>query len=115
MASIRKVNGSKNWFACFTRADGTRTTVTTKTPDRTKAKQIADRLQEAERKAAEGRVTTDHVKRLVNEVLARAGEDQLCTETVEKFLKEWLKGKANPSTAERYEHTVDLFFDSLES
>jgi hypothetical protein len=82
MASLRRIGTSKTWYACITRADGTRTNIATKTSDRTKAKQIAERMQEAEYKAREGRLTTDHARKLFNEILQRVGEDQFCTETV---------------------------------
>jgi hypothetical protein len=113
MASLRRINSSKNWYACITRADGTRTNITTKTTDRNKAKQLAERWQEAENLAREGRMVTDRARKLFNEILERNGEDQLSTEAVDHFLKQWLKGKTNPGTAERYGHTVDLFLATL--
>jgi integrase len=114
MASLRRIPGSRYWIACITQADGTRTNKSTKTTDRSLAKKIAERFQEAEDGARAGRLVEDHARKLFNEILDRAGQDQLTTETVEHFLSEWLKGKTNSGTAERYAHTVRLFLASLE-
>ncbi len=113
MASLRRIPGSRYWIACITRADGTRTNISTKTTDRSLAKKVAERYQEVEDKARAGTLVTAQVKKVFNEVLERTGEEQLSTETVENFLREWLKSKTNPGTAERYKHTVSLFLASL--
>jgi integrase len=113
MASLRRIPGSRFWIACITRADGRRTNLSTKTSDRKMAKTVADRLQEVEHLARSGKLVEDQVKKLFNEVLDRVGLEQMSSVTVREFLADWLAGKQNPSTAERYSHTVELFLDVL--
>lgn len=46
---------------------------------------------------------------MLNDILERVGQDKISSDTVASFLKDWLKGKDNPGTAERYGHTAELF------
>jgi len=100
-------------MACFTLPDGTRTQKSTGTSDRKLAQTIADQYEEPTRLAKAGLLNESRVRKVFNDILERAGQDKLHTDTVEVYLRDWLKGKANEGTNERYTHTVDLFLASL--
>jgi len=113
MASLTKKKDCGNWMACFTLPDGTRTQKSTGTSDRKLAQTIADQYEEPTRLAKAGLLNESRVRKVFNDILERAGQDKLHTDTVEVYLRDWLKGKANEGTNERYTHTVDLFLASL--
>lgn len=65
--------------------------------------------QNAANGAREGRFVESQARKVLNDILERVGEDKIRSDTAASFLKDWLKGKDNPGTAERYGHTVELF------
>ena len=65
--------------------------------------------QDAANGAREGRFVESQARKVLNDILERVGEDKISSDTVASFLGDWLKGKDNPGTAERYGHTVELF------
>jgi integrase len=113
MASLRKLPKSPFWIGCFTLPDGVRTNRSTKTTDKTLAKRIVADWQDQANNARKGRFVQDQVLRVFNDIAAKIGENGLNTDSVEDFLTNWLSGKGNESTAERYGHTVALFLSSL--
>lgn len=103
-------------MACITLPDGTRTQKSTGVPkdgDKKLAQKIADEYEEASRLAKAGMFNEARARKVLNDILERAGEDKLHTDTVETYLRDWLKGKDNAGTNERYTHTVDLFLECL--
>jgi integrase len=116
MASLTLKKDCKNWIACITLPDGTRTQKSTGVPkdgDKRLAQKIADDFDNASRLARAGMFNEARARKVLNDILERAGEDKLHTDTVETYLKDWLKGKDNEGTSERYTHTVELFLESL--
>jgi integrase len=114
MASIRKTPNSPYWQAVITLPDGTRTNRSTKSKDKTTALRLAAEYQEASNRGREGSLVADQVRRVFNDLLTKVGAERMNGDSVETYLRTWLKGKNNPSTLERYSHTVDLFLDSLD-
>lgn len=115
MASLTQKRDCKNWIACFTLPDGTRTQRSTGTTDKKQAQHIADSFEEAAKKAKKNQFVEKDARATLNEILRRAGEDTMSGDTVDHFLKEWLNGKTNQGTKERYSHAVNLFLAHLGS
>ncbi len=115
MASLRRSPNSPYWIAVVTLADGSRTNRSTRTTDKEEAKRIAGHYQDLINKGKQGTLTTDHAKKVMNDLLERCGVDPINKETVEEYLRRWAKGRVNPSTAERYGSTVNLFLTHLGS
>jgi hypothetical protein len=57
-----------------------------------------------------GDLSKAKARKVLNDILERVGEDKISSDTVASFLKDWLKGKDNPATAERYGHPVELLW-----
>ena len=116
MASIRKHPKSPFWFACFTLADGRRTTRSTGATDRRKAKGIANDYEEAERAAGEGRFIESRARKVIAEIYARANQQKLASSTAGDFLTAWLKRKeleAGDKTYARYSTVITQFKQHL--
>jgi hypothetical protein len=113
MATIRKSPLSPYWQAVLTLPDGRRTNRSTKCTSKTQAQLIAAQYQEMANKAREGTLFTDHAKKVFNDLLEQAGQDTLHDDTTENFLQEWLKGKPNDSTRERYSGVVNVFLKAI--
>src|ERR1700726_1238510 len=94
MASLRRKQGSKYWFACFIQADGARVQRSTKETDRKKAQKLADTFEEAARR----RITARQVQRVITEVFHRATGDSLPSTSVRSYFETWLARK-KPETA----------------
>jgi integrase len=116
MASIVKRTKSQFWTACFTSRDGRQLKRSTKTTDKRHALQIAMELEEVEKKAQAGVLTTTQLRKVLNDVSEKVTGDTLIAPTVEEYLKDWLTGieaRNAPATLERYSNTVKLFVATL--
>ncbi len=100
-------------MACFQLSDGTRTHRSTGTSDRKEAQKIANNYEAAEKLARAGRLDETAVRRTLNDILKRHGEQELNDDTIEEFLRKWVDGKHNTGTNERYARVVDLFLEHL--
>lgn len=109
MASLRKLKNSPYWIACLTLSDGTRTNKSTKSTERRAAMRIAMDWEQAAKDARKGILIEAQARKVVNDILQRAGAEMLNTDTVETYFSNWLARQTNASTVERYSHTVDLF------
>ena len=89
MASVRRKAGSKYWFACFTRADGSRTQQSTKETDRKKAQRLADTFEEA----AKLRITAKQAQRVISDVFQRAMGASLPSTSIRDYFESWLNRK----------------------
>ena len=114
MASLTQKRDCKNWIACITFPDGARTQRSTGTDDKKLAQKIATDWEDAANKAKKNQFVEKDARRTLNEILRRAGEDTMSGDTVDHFLREWLAGKHNEGTNERYAHVVELFLKHLE-
>ena len=113
MASIRKTPLSPFYQAVITLSDGRRTNRSTKTSNKTQALLMAAQYQNAADKLKDGTLTTDHARKVLNDLLEQAGQDTLHNDTTENYLREWVKGKLNEGTRERYESAIEAFIKSL--
>jgi integrase len=108
MASLHLRNNCENYIACY--CGKQRTTGTT---DRKLAQKIADGYEETARLEKSGLLNEGRVRKIFNGILERAGQDKIHSEPTENYLRDWLKGKDNEGTNERYSHTVDLFLEVI--
>lgn len=115
MASLTKKPTSKNWVAVITLSDGRRTNRSTGTTDRKEAQRIANAFQDRERDGREKRLTELAIRRTLNDILKRNTGETLNSETTKEFLENWLNGKQNEHTRERYAVVVSGFLASLGS
>jgi integrase len=97
MASVRKKQGSKFWFACFNLPDGTRAQRSTKETDRKKALRLADRFEDA----ARGRTTARQAQRVISEIFQDTTGSSLPSSSIRDYFESWLarkKSETAPST-----------------
>lgn len=113
MASLTKKKDCKNWIACFTLPDGTRTNRSTGTPDRKKARKIAAEYEQASQLAKQGQLNEARARKVVSDILERVGEAPLDSTTVESFLMEWVNSKDNAGTKDRYNLVAESFLTCL--
>src|SRR5438552_15376134 len=103
MASVRKKDGSRYWFACFLFADGTRVQRSTKETDRKKAQRLAETFEEV----ARDRLTAHQAQRVVAETYQRVTGSSLPITTTRGYFKSWLDRK-KPETST----STHLFYTS---
>ena len=108
MASIRKYNGSKFWFACVTLPNGRRVQRSTKETDRRKAQNIAERLEAPWR----GRVTARQTQRVIADLYRDITGEHLTFPTVREYFDSWVarkKPETAPSTYRFYQDKARQF------
>lgn len=113
MASLRKKPRSPYWFACFTLPDGRRVQRSTKETTRKKAQQKADEWEQLSKSRTKARQS----QRVIADIYKAAHAESLPEETVEAFVKGWLKRRKNevsPATIYAYRNTAKLFLEFLE-
>ena len=118
MASIWKHRKSINLFAQFVAEDGRRVNRSTGTPDRRKARIIADGWEHSAKLARQGTLTPDRTRAVLSEILERAsdGLDSLRAIPANEFFANWLDHKLatkSAATADRYRATVKQFLAHL--
>jgi integrase len=117
MASLNKDPRGKSpfWYISYTKADGARVRVSSKTPERRVAEKMALALQRAEDEKRKGTITTDRIRDLLNDTLRSAGLEQITTTRLEDWLQEWLEAKRNISPASRsaYQQAAREFLDFM--
>lgn len=124
MASVRKQNRSPHWFGCITKPNGTRTHRSTGIPidapttdqrreNKERALEVARKWERTGQKAKRQGLTPDEAREIVNDILRSAGVDEIGAVTTRQFFKDWLEGKGNAGTHQRYEHVADLFLSHL--
>jgi integrase len=116
MASIVKRKKSRFWTACYTSRDGRQLKKSTKTTDKNQAIQIAIEFERVERRATQGTITTNQIKKVLNDVSEKITGDTLIAPTTEVYLNEWLDGvrqRSAPATLDRYQCSVKHFLASL--
>jgi len=116
MASLTKHPKSPFWTACFAGRDGRQMKRSTKSTDKRDALRIAIELEEVEKQARQGTLTTTQLKKVLNEVAEKVNGDSLATPSVEAYFKDWLSGvgaRNSEATLERYGHSVKVFLECL--
>lgn len=114
MASVRPHPNSPYWQAVLTMEDGSRTNRSTKQTDKKKAQAVADEWQRTLDEGRQGKLVEGQILKTYNEILERVGCRKINDETVEAYLRRWVKGKHNEGTQERYGRAVDLFLKFLD-
>jgi integrase len=112
MASLRRKEDSKFWFACFTLKDGTRAQRSTKETDRKKAQKIADEFEQA----ARNEMTARQMQRVISELYRKITGDALHFPTVREHFGSWLKRKKPeiaPTSYQSYSRKAQDFLDWL--
>lgn len=117
MASVVRRKNSKFWTACFTDRDGRQLKRSTKTTDRSQAMQIALELEQVEKQAQAGSLTTIQLRKVLTDVSEKITGDSLVAPSVEDYLNDWLKGieaRNSDATFERYSNSKRVFLMQLE-
>ena len=116
MPSVFKRPDSKFWFCSFRSHDGRWLKKATKEKDRSKALTFALKLEEAEKSALRGTLTTSQARKLFNEILSKVGDEPLENFSITGWLQEWLTSKSasrTEGTADRYQKPLNDFIDHL--
>ena len=88
----------------------------TKKTNRTEALSIAADWERIDKKVASGEMAESQVRKVVNDILERAGHSPLEVPTIRKWCTEWLQEKETSKTsgtAERYKYVIDAFLIHL--
>jgi len=112
MASLRKKDASKYWFACFTLPNGRRVQRSTKLTDKKRAQKLADELEQTFR----SRIAARQSQRVIASIHKELTGSHLPTRTVRSYLTEWLKIRAQetaPNTMVFYRAVVKSFLEFL--
>jgi len=116
MATVVRRADSRFWIACFTDRNGRQLKRSAKTADRNQAMRVAVDLERVEEQARAGSLTTDQLRKVLNDVAEKVNGESLAVPTVADYLAGWLDGvkaKRRPGTHERYANTVRLFLSHL--
>ena len=116
MPSIFKRPRSPYYFCSYRSHDGRWLKKSTKQRDRSKALTICLKLEEAEKSALHGTLTTSQARKLFNEILLKVGDEPLENFTIASWVQEWLTSKSasrTEGTAARYEKPINDFIAKL--
>lgn len=108
--------GSPFYYACYTSRDGNQLKKSTKTSDRRQALGIAVELERVEMQSRQGVLTTNQLRKILNDVSEKITGDAISVVTVEVYLGDWLKAVAariEPLTLVRYQGRSPSFCSSL--
>jgi integrase len=94
VASIRRKQASKYWFACFTQIDGRRVQRSTKETDRKKAQKLADSFEQVARL----QMTAQQAQRIIAGIFQRVSGDSLPSISVRSYFESWLARKKSETT-----------------
>jgi integrase len=112
MASIRRREGTKFWFACVTLPNGRRVQRSTKETDRKKAQKIADQWEAATR----GRVTARQTQKVIADLYREITGQRLVFPTVREYFNSWVarkKPETSDSTYNFYQAKAQRFIGWL--
>src|SRR5262249_5927196 len=101
MASLRKRDESKFWFACLTLPNGRRVQRSTKEIDRKKAQRIADKWEAVTR----AHVTARHTQRVIADLYRGITGNLIEFPTVREYFDKWVEDK-RPET----KHSTYVFY-----
>ena len=115
-ASLWQRKQSPYYFACFAGSDGRRVKKSTKQTDRGKAWSVCLEWARAADLARRGFLTEAQARKVVSEIIERAGGQPLSFHTAEQWLQNWTTGKSQTKaekTAVRYQQVVRDFLAHL--
>src|SRR5689334_13308800 len=110
MASLRRLENSPNWIACFALPNGRRTQRSTGTKDRELAMRIAFKFEDAARLAKDHRLVESAARRTIGDIYELANGNRLASSTVCDFFQNWLNSKeleSSDRSIERYRVVVN--------
>src|SRR5947207_14654453 len=119
MASVvrlKPANRSPYWFACYTDPTGRRLKKSTGLTSKSKALEVAHRLQKASDEARRGVLTEARTRELLSEVLQSVNGEVMLVFTLEKWLDHFVKQKRksrSDKTAARHEQMMREFIEFL--
>jgi integrase len=124
MASLRKDKRSPFWIGSITKPNGERTTRSTRIlieaptagegkDSKDLALEIVRKWERAGRRAKRTGLSPDEAREILNDILRSAGAEEIASVTTREFFKDWLAGKNNEGTHQRYEHVAELFLVHL--
>jgi integrase len=105
------------WYANYTLASGQRVMRSTCTRNKAEAKVICEAWSQAEHEAAIGTLSSTRAAEIINETLARLGQEPITRYRLGSWLDEWLQTKRNLSDhlQKRYRFAVRIFLEFLGS
>jgi integrase len=112
MASIRRKNGSKFWYACFTLPGGRRTQRSTDTTDRKTALNLANVFEDAARKEK----TESQVRTVLSDVHETIHGSPISAATLDDYYAQWIERKEREvakNTLAAYRYAVPSFASFL--
>jgi integrase len=102
------------WYCSFTTAQGKRVMRSTGAKSKAEAKIICEAWAEAERAAAQGSLSTNRAAEIINETLARCGQEPVTRLRLGPWLSEWLESKnISVQLQERYQFACTKFLKFL--
>lgn len=114
--SVHKQPGRPFWFCAFTNANGERVFRSTKTKNKSEAKQICQTWTKAARLGRQGKLTPETAREIiaagVADVFSASNREALPSATVRGWCKTWLEAKSietEKSTHDRYARIVERF------
>ena len=119
MASVvrlKPANRSPYWFACYTDSTGRRLKKSTGLTSKSKALEVAHRLQKASDEARRGVLTEARTRELLSEVLQSVNGEGLRVFTLEQWLEHFVKQKRksrSDKTAARHAQMMREFIEFL--
>jgi integrase len=108
---------SQFWYVCYTTPDGRRLKTSTGQTDKAKAWEFYNTKIAVEAEITNGRPTEKRLREIINDALARLGEQKLRSDpTIKQQLDTWVESKRDAvadSTIAAYEQTRGMFLDFL--
>src|SRR5260370_3855814 len=120
MASLHRHprRNSPFWYAAFTLSDGRRTFRSNKERARNRAWEIALKWEKAAAVGSRGHLTEAQARKVLNDILERAGHGPMNLQSVDQFFANWLASKEvskAKGTARRYRDVIHPFLEHLGS
>jgi integrase len=107
---------SPYWIACFTTKDGRRLKKSTRSTDKGEAWDVLNTYVRAEGEIVTGSATETQLRKTINDLLTRLGENKLADPSIREQLDNWIaskKGSVSPATLLGYEQARDLLLEFL--
>jgi len=109
---LRRKDGSKYWFACFTLPDGGQTQRSTKQTGRSAAQKVADTFE----RAATQKMSEGQIRRVIPTLFEQVSGQRLASSSVRSYVEQFLKLKERESskaTYLRYKQLLGQFCEQL--
>lgn len=111
-----KKGRSPYWYACFTTRDGRRLKISTKRTDKGEAWDVLNTYVRAEGQIAAQSATESQLRKTINELLVKLGENKLSDPTIRDQLDNWIalkRGSVSEASLLGYTQARDLLVGFL--